>query len=209
MQISTLIGTCDAYAHLHRNFAIQFSKYWTANTNNFVAAETIEIEGFENIHAFGDWGQRILHALNYVKTEFVVFLLEDYYLSESIDDNFLDGHLKILEEFQADKVMFDTLYPDGVYSLSNIRKDLYKFNNDSQYLNSVQPAIWRTDYLKSVLYPDFSPWDFEIVGNRATAKKNPTIILAARPEKIYFNFCRKGGVLSEGWEEFLKKENLC
>jgi hypothetical protein len=151
----------------------------------------------------------MLVGLDEVTTDYTVFILEDYYLAEPITNEFLSDHIAILEEYGADKIMFDTLYPDGVYSLTNLENDLYLFNAYSQYLNSVQPSIWRTDYLKKVLKKEMSPWEFEIEGNSYAQSLNPRILLKARQKKIYFNFCRRGGVFSEGWQEFLNKEKLC
>ncbi len=207
-EISTVIGSCDAYQPLHKNFDILFKRYWKADTENFFLSETKGIAGYNNIFSQGDWGKRMLDGLDKVNTEYVVFLLEDYYLSETIDDEFLQDHLNTLLEHRADKIMFDTLYPDGVYNLESLGNDLYKFRNDSQYLNSVQPAIWRTEHIKKVLNKEYSPWDFEIVGNVFAARLNPTILLQARPKKVYFNFYRRGGIFSEGWQEFLKEQNL-
>ncbi len=207
--ISVIIGSCDQYFPLCHNFDILFRRYWKANTTNIFIGENIPLIGYQNVLRKGPWGYRILEGLNKVTTDYTVFLLEDYYLSELITDEFLNDHLEILEKHEADKIMFDTLYPDGVYSLTNLGDSLYSFNNHSQYLNSVQPAIWRTDHLRKVLHKNMSPWEFEIEGNPYAQSLNPRILLKARPEKIYFNFCRRGGVLSEGWQEFLAKENLC
>ena len=41
-----------------------------------------------------------------------------------------------------------------------------------------------------------------------TKTLNPTILLKARPEHMYFNFVRIGGRISEGWEQLYIKENL-
>lgn len=207
-KITVVIGSCDAYQHLHKNFDILFNRYWKADTENIFASETKGIVGYNNVFTNGPWGYRMLAAINKVNTKYLVFILEDYYLSEPIDNKFLEDHLNILTENNADKIMFDTLYPDGVYNLHHLGDDLYQFDKNSQYLNSVQPAIWRTEYIKQVLQEEYSPWDFEIVGNAGASEKNPKILLKARPKKIYFNFCRRGNILSEGWEGFLQQENL-
>ena len=44
----------------------------------------------------------------------------------------------------------DIDYEEPIYSLEHINGSLYKFKSESQYLNSVQPSIWKTDYLKKV-----------------------------------------------------------
>jgi hypothetical protein len=209
MDLSVLVGSCDEYYNLLRNFDILFKKYWLPKTKNFLVTETIP---FDNPHyeivlaGKVTWGQRILTALEQIDTKYVFFILEDYYLSEYFTEERVINHLNLLEKHNGDKIMFEIL--DREYTLENIDNNLYKFNINSKYLNSVQPSIWKTDFLKKSLSPMFSPWDFETIGNNLTKKLNPTILLNAIPQRTYFNFVRRGGVLSVGWEDFIKKENL-
>lgn len=181
------------------------------NTTNIFVGETIPIPYDDYINVSPgklQWGYRMLQGFKQVKTPYVCFLLEDYYLTETITKAFIQEHLNILEHHNAHKIMFDKLYPPDIYNLTRISDDLYQFNNCSTYLNSVQPSIWKTDYIKSVLQPSHSPWQFEVEGNTYTQTKNPTIILKAREKSVYFNYARVGGRVSEGWEEVFLSEGL-
>lgn len=211
MNISVLIGSCDNYSFLWENFDILFKRYWSLNTKNYLISETKSFDNKDYVSLTPGklpWGQRILEGLNLIETEYVLFILDDYYLSENFDENFINEHIKLLNEHSADKIMMDIDYGEPIYSLDHLSNNLYKFKQSSDYLNSVQPAIWRTDYLRKVLKPEYSPWDFELIGNNFTKTLNPTILLNKRESHMYFNFTRIGGKLSEGWEEFLKTQNL-
>lgn len=211
MNISVLIGSCDAYSPLWRNFDILFRRYWKLPTINYLVSET---ETYNNDYYTTltpgrlPWGQRILYALESINTEYVFFILDDYYLTEPFTQEFIDEHIKLLELYKAQKIMTDIDYGEPIYYLERINEDLYKFKMISDYLNSIQPSIWKTDYLRKVLKPEYSPWDFEVAGNEYSKTLNPTILLKARPEHMYFNFVRIGGRISEGWEQLYKKENL-
>lgn len=208
--ISVLIGSCDSYSHLWQNFNKLFQKYWKLETKNYFVGETIFLpfDGYVNIiPGRHEWGKRILTGLDQVKTEYVWFILEDYYITEPITKEFIQEHINILEEYNADKIMVDWI-SHGEYKLTHLKDDLYQFNNDSNYLNSVQPSIWKTSYLKQVLRPEYSPWDFELKGNTFTSTLNPKILVKARTSPIYFNYARVGGKLSDGWEQIFEKENL-
>ena len=211
-KLTVVIGSCDSYQSLWKNFDILYKRYWNLDTKNIFVGETISLpyDGYENVLPGLNlpWGYRMLCALDQVSTPYVCFILEDYYLTEPITDTFIQEHIDILEHLNADKIMFDKLYPSGVYELKHIESDLYQFENHSQYLNSVQPAIWRTDYLKQVLKAEYSPWQFELDGNVFTQTLTPTIILKAREKSIYFNYARVGGRVSEGWQEVFTKEGL-
>jgi len=210
--ITVIIGSCDSYQPLWKNFDILFKRYWQLETNNLFVGETISIpySNYTNILPGLNlpWGLRMLTALDEVTTPYVCFLLEDYYLTEIITETFIQKHIEILEQHNADKIMFDKLYSSDVYSLTNLSEDLYQFNNHSMYLNSVQPAIWRTDYIKQVLKPSYSPWQFELDGNVFTQTLFPKILLKSRKKSIYFNYARVGGRVSDGWQEIFLKEGL-
>lgn len=209
--LTVLIGSCDSYSSLWENFDVLFRKYWKLNTKNIIVSETINFDNDNyttNTPGKRSWGERILDSLNQIKTKYVFFILDDYYLTEYFDEIFIKNHIKIMEEYNAVKIMLDIDYGEPIYSLEKIEGDLFKFKNHSSYLNSVQPSIWEVDYLKKVLHPQYSPWDFELVGNEFTKKINPVILLKARKEHMYFNVLRRGGIKSDGWEKVFIKENL-
>lgn len=211
MNVSVLIGSCDAYSSIWKNFDVLFRRYWNLPTKNILVSETLQ---FDNdlyqtvIPGHKSWGERMLIGLDQINTEYTVFLLDDYYLTEPFTQEFINEHIAILESYGAQKIMMDIDYGTPIYFLEHLHDDLYKFKLESDYLNSVQPSIWKTSYLKQVLKPEYSPWQFEIEGNVYTKTLNPTILLKARQEHMYFNLVRIGGRISEGWEKIYTKENL-
>jgi hypothetical protein len=156
-KLTVVIGSCDSYQSLWKNFDILYKRYWKLNTKNIFVGETIELpySGYENVLPGLNfpWGQRMLAGLEQVTTPYVCFLLEDYYLTETISESFIQEHIDLLEQLDAHKVMFDKIYPPDVYSLTKLEEDIYQFDNHSMYLNSVQPAIWKTEYIKQVVHP--------------------------------------------------------
>lgn len=211
LDISVIIGSCDKYSKLWKNFDILFKKYWKINSRNILVSETKTFYNYNYITytpGKAEWGSRMIGSLNLIDTKYVFLILDDYYLTEYFTYDFIDNHIKIMENYNAVKIMCDIDYGEPIYSLDYLKEDLYKFKMSSDYLNSVQPAIWKTDYLKQVLKPNYSPWNFEIEGNEYTKTLNPTILLKARPKHMYFNLVRRGGILSEGWEQVYIKENL-
>jgi hypothetical protein len=208
--LSTVIGTCDSYSHLWKNFDILFKRYWKVDTDNYIVGETLPFpyQDYKSILPGQEsWGSRILTCLEQVETPYVFFILEDYYLTEQIDEITIQEHITLLEKYNADKIMLDVT-GHGEYRLELLEDNLYMFNLSSNYLNSVQPAIWRTDYLKTVLKEHYNPWQFELEGNTYTASISPKILIKPRQVPIYFNYARVGGKISEGWETLFEKENL-
>ena len=210
--LTVLIGTCDSYNSLWRNFDILYKRYWKLNSTNLVIGESIPFPYTDYntiLPGLGlSWGERMLIGINEIQTEYTCFILEDYYMTTEITDLFMQNRIDIMNRYSADKIMFEITGNGVEYKLSHITETLYKLDTDSPYLNSVQPSIWRTEFLKKVMFNDYSPWDFELKGNQFTSNLNPTILLNAVPERIYFNYMRAGFVKSDGWEQLFKQENL-
>jgi|GEM_PF-1408205 len=211
--LSVLIGSCDKYRHLWENFDILFKRYWQLKTKNIFVSETIKIQYKDYISvtpgANLQWTDIMLKGLNEIKTPYVCLILEDYYLTEPITSKFIREHIQMLEHHNADKILFDRLYPPGIYELKHLENNLYIFNQHSDYLNSVQPAIWKTEYLKHLLEShSCNPWQFEVDCNRYTQQLNPKILLNARDHSMYFNYTRSGGIIADGWQDVFAKEDL-
>ncbi len=207
--VTLLVGTCDApaYRALWPLFDKCLKKYWKVDCPIIFAGETIEVPGYKTVLSQGAWGGRILKTLEAIKTEYVIFILEDYLFARDITNEFIKEQENILIRFKAEKVQFDQLYPSGVYDLQHLEKELFRFRRNSNYLNSCQPALIKTEYLKKILLPDCNPWGFELSLNERTSGFNPTIILN-NTGRIYFNAMRVGGNLEVGAQEFFEKENL-
>jgi hypothetical protein len=209
--LSVLIGSCDAYSPLWENFDVLFQRYWNLDTKNILVSETLAFDNkqYKTITpGYKSWGERMLAGLDTIETDYTFFILDDYYLTEPFSATLVQEHMDLLNQYNAVKIMMDIDYGEPTYYLEHIEDDLYKFKNHSSYLNSVQPSIWKTSYLKQVLKPEYNPWQFEIEGNAYTQSIEPLILLKKRDSHMYFNFVRIGGRISEGWEQLYQKENL-
>jgi hypothetical protein len=209
--LTIVVGTCNAYNSIWKNFDILLKRYWKLDCDIIVIGETIPMLGNDYINVLPGmlpWGERMLYGINQIKTEYTCFILDDYYMTTEIDTSFMEMHINLMNQYSADKIMFEIVADWVEYKLTHMEKSLYKLDSDSLYLNSVQPSIWKTEFLKKVMKPEYSPWDFELKGNAYTAKLNPTILLNAVPERIYFNYMRSGFKKENGWEILFKKENL-
>jgi len=209
--ITLLAGSCDDYSFLWDNFIKLCNKYWEPQCKKIIVSETLtrDIDNYEFFTTSKDlnWSDRMIAAINNIETDFIFFILDDYFLREDVSNEFILESIDFLERENCNKLIFTTI-PTGIYRLSYIKDDLYKMHDDSDYLTSLQPAIWRKSFLLSCLQKNWSPWQFEIDGTNLIKNQNNKIYLKHKMESIYFNAVRKGKIMSDGWEDFYKKENL-
>jgi hypothetical protein len=209
--ISVLIGSCDDYSFLWDNFVKLFDKYFQYDCKKTIISENLKKE-YKNYEFLTfkqnlNWSNRIKKSLDNIDTEFVFFVLDDYFLSEIVSEEFINNSVEFLRKNKANKITFTTI-PENIYNVSHFLDDIYKMEDNSDYLTSVQPAIWRTSYLKKIIEDNWNPWEFEIIGTNCIQNKNNKFYIQKKENTIYFNAVRKGKIMSEGWEEFYKKENL-
>lgn len=212
MNLSVVVGTCDGYRSLWKNFQQCFNKYWDIDVDVVFVGETIEVPDYFNVGKYrtilsrGNWGYRMLEGINSVESDYIFFILEDYYFQYRYSIENFNNWIKDMENYSIQRLQIS---PSGhqVYE-SGGDVPYIKISDRSNYLISMQPSIWDKSFLNRVLSPNHSPWDFEIIGSNSLKYGNNRIYLDNRIPSPYFNAVRKGMVKSSGWEDFRLRENL-
>jgi len=165
-RVTLLVNSCDAYADLWDPFFTLLKRYWAPLTPRILLNTETKDYQFDGlpitcVHHTGPYGARMLHALAEVKTEYVVTLLDDFFLRQPVR---LDRLEKILGWMDAD--------PDIVYFTMDCTRLLRDWERDrypgyrrapvgSRYILNMQGAVWRTAKLAGYWRPDVSPWEWE------------------------------------------------
>lgn len=170
--LSILICSCDEYDDVWPPFFFFFNRHWPdcpwplyLMTNN----KDYNYPGLEIIKVGqGAWGTRFLRAVSRVKTKYILILMEDYFLLEKPDENFINQAIDFASENNASYLrLYPCPGPDRITAaLEDI--DIGEINKHSDYRVSLQAAIWDVDYINRLARKDDSPWDFEISGSERT-----------------------------------------
>lgn len=210
-KLTVLIGTCDSYLKYVPNCVHLLNKYFTYDCKKLIVGEIdkIDFPGYEwCIPGKVQWGSRMKKALSEINTDYTFFMLDDYYLSQKISSGYINWLLEFMDRESANKITITTVPDWANYRYLESIDTIKRMSPSSEWLSSAQPAIWRTSHLKSVMQESYDPWDFEIIGSERLKGKENSHFVIKLDEPIYFNFVRKGNILSPGWEEFLDKENI-
>lgn len=206
--ITLLIGTCDRYSFLWDNFVTLCDKYWNVDCQKIFAGETKQVQKkgyYTSMCGRRSWSDIIKITLDYIKTEYVFFILEDCFLHTHITENFIERGISFLKENGANKLVYTSAYCE-YYNISHYDKNIFKMLDNSDYLTTMQPAIWKTDFLKKCLLSNMNPWQFETDGTNLI-KNNDNRIYIYHTDEIYFNVVNKGSIVNR-WDLFKKIENL-
>jgi hypothetical protein len=149
------------------------------------------------------WGRTWTDPLVPLLGEFgerFILMLDDYYLCEAVDATVL----KALEDrpfSDAQKIDLSgemvklphTIKHIGDYAIE-VKKGnkLIEVAQTARYRTSLQAAIWDGEYFKGYLGCGWTPWDFELHGEKRAINDGAVILGTQRPILKYRNMVLKG-----------------
>lgn len=168
--------TCNKYLWCMEPFAFLFNKYWGPDQevvfgsykkptfhlpDNF---KFFEINKFE--YPQDKWSNGLIRMLERSPDEFIVLMLEDYWLTRTVDvraieklHEWMKTHTDILRFDLTDDRQFN-----GHAKFSGYigEYDIVQTVHAAEYNMSFQAGIWNTELLLSLLEENKSPWEVEI-----------------------------------------------
>ena len=176
-RLTILVNSCDAYEDLWIPFFTLLKKYGRIpNVPILLNTETktFSMEGLEItcVHAKvgSKYGERMRNALTQVKTEYVLMLLDDFFLRKPLDVTCI---MRIMDWMDTDPhiVCFNSEPINCYVSVESGKYPEYvRIPPANRYACNMQAAIWRTKSLMNYWRPNVSPWEWEEYCSLLTAK---------------------------------------
>jgi len=206
--LSIVVNTCDSYADVLKLFFAAFDEYWPEceynvyinteqNQDNYGRATIINYHAIDGIDR---WGDRLLKALSFVDSEFVLMLYDDFILEASIDKEIIKNIIELMKKDPDASVSYliNTNLPiqaDSAVGSFSLVKDRCDYR-----LNSA-PAIWRKSDLMRFTGKNDNPWAWEIFGSyRTYDMKNNFYTIAPGIKDIYqYDYCKGGAIYRGRW----------
>jgi hypothetical protein len=166
-ELAVLVLSCDKFSDAWDPFFKMFFNYWPDCPHPvYLCTETRVYENERVITVKPGkelgWSARLQWALQNIPEEYIIFLLEDYILLKPVSNNRIEHHFNVLKETKSCYLrLFPCPGPDeslkGHPGIGVIRPG-------SPYRNCTQAAIWKKDAILSIIDPNESVWDFELIG---------------------------------------------
>jgi len=164
--------SCDNYYDLWQPFSILYKKYWNNNPyKTYICTETKQCPYFDTIKTIGSWTSRLKKALEQIDSEYIIFMLDDYFIREYVDQERINY---ALNSFKGDVAVFNF---ELLFNTPTIKEDYIGFglrHDRDSYLNNTQPSIHNRLKLIERLQKDQTIWEWE------------TTIISS-PYKFYIN----------------------
>lgn len=197
-KITVLVNSCDSYSDLWNPFFTLLNRYLPQkdfhillNTENKdYCFAGLNIECVHPKDSSCQYGQRMIEALDHVRTKYVMVLLDDFFIRKPLDIKKLENIVKWMDE---DKHI--------VSFLQNPIHPYYEYNNNKcdgfmrvppgrSYTLNLQAGLWRLDKFKKTWRPNINPWEYELYTNIKTYK--PSFDVNYRPKSQSDNFVDYG-----------------
>jgi hypothetical protein len=156
--LDVLIMSCDSYNDTWLPFSILYNKYFPNNYKTYIVTETKTCPYFDTIKKTGAWTKRLKEALQELDSEYVLLMLDDYFIHSKVDIKRIEQCLNDIKLTNAIVYNFEFKYRQCV-ELNN-RYDIQL--NNQHYLNSTQPSIWNRQRLIERLDKEQTAQEWEL-----------------------------------------------
>lgn len=144
------------------------------------------------------WGERIREALKQIDTEYILLMMDDFWLDGPVDDAFFCKCLRDMEE-NPDVAVLNFKPASG----SNIRDGRFqRFERRPQrgeYRFNCQVAIWRRKRLIKFILPCESSWEWETQGSIRSGRYRDGFYTLTEGETPVFSYDHIGVIEKGKW----------
>jgi len=193
--------------------AYLLDKYWPAHgdvliggytTPDFTLSPSFH---FQSIGAFADypvnrWSDGLIKFLWAVPDEFVLFMMDDYWLNAPANVEMIDtlaDYLTTHDSVARLDVTGDRLGASGWSKVASLWSgDLILSDPKSPYHFSFQAAMWRKSMLLQCLRAGLSPWESEINGDTILRDLPYRVLGTTRPPMRYTIAVQQGKLALDG-----------
>ncbi len=218
--ITIVVNTCDAFEDCWVPFFTLLKTYWpscsikmllTTFEKNFTF-KGLDIDCLltsKNYSYELQWSDNLLIALDeYVKTDLVLLMLDDFFISSKVDEATIE---------KCSKLMIENNYSNITLSNHDTKRKYHKTENPlisridqrSPYRITTSPALWKRTSLKKYLRKNENIWMFEMFGTKRSFKikdsffrTNESHITDGYDEVIpYFQGVDDTGIVKGKWQK--------
>jgi hypothetical protein len=203
--LTILVSSCDKYSEVWPPFFKFLFKQWPSlKTHN----AHVPIVLISNKEVYSDprvtticvgeekaWGKNLLDVLPQIKTDYVLLLLEDYFIWQPVNEIRL---LEIFEGMQKEKAVYiqisanDSRFNNAQHPPTSI-PGVYVKPKFSLYRPSLQAALWNKKTLEWLTNPVENAWQFEVKGNeRSQGMREPFLSVVENSPMVYLNAIAQG-----------------
>lgn len=165
--IAIVFTVFDGYEDLWDDAIRLIKKNWINHPPIYVFTNSIE-KNWDGVTCISvgkdaEWSQKVQKAIEVVKEDYLILLLEDFYVGSSINDLAIK---KLIDYMKKNQIKYCKLCDNNTIlhwpkkrHLSSSYEVIYR---DEEYGISLQPSLWEKEFLKTTIgEQNYNAWVFE------------------------------------------------
>lgn len=156
--ISVLVMSCDKFEDTWEAFFKLYYKYFKNDYKTYICTEKKTCKYGNNIKTQGSWTKRVREALEQIDTEYVLFMLDDFFIRDYVDKDRINALIKC---FKPNTAVFNFEMNKHSKIIGTMVNGFVNRQNKQMYLCSCQPSLWNRKKLIELLQEDMTPWEWE------------------------------------------------
>ncbi len=178
--IPLVVSSCDKCSDLWPSFFWLVKKHWAGfdgkvylcTDSKTFRYEDMDIECPLRMPKSSSWSENLMALLSGVDEEYVLFMLDDFWLKSPVD---VDALARCEDIMRGDNsigfiCLISQLEPSVENPVSEKYVELIEYGRKTPYRVTTQAGLWRKDYLMSLLRRHESAWWFEMFGSKRSRK---------------------------------------
>ncbi len=211
---TVLVSSFDGFADCWEVFDYGMEKYWPDCPWPIVLLTGSKMPEFRRVRALplGEdrgWAGNMIAALRQIRTRYVLYLQEDYWLTRKVDTPVMESYLRLMSERKWQYLRLNPSPPPGIAVPDHVELGICP--SDEKYRICLQVALWDREFLSSLLFDGESGWDFERYG-RERASGIGDGVVSVFSEKDGIAYCGGTAVRKGRWTlgaiRYAEKEGL-
>lgn len=205
-----LVSSCDTYEDLWYPFFYILQREWDELSQYSIVLNT-ESKSFEydglDIKCFHlcqpgkkmHWGERLIQTLYKIDSKYIIFLLDDFFLTGKVDQEIIERCVQYMEKDDNIAVFNFVPVQDNNNVASNNYEGFEKRPQSGKWRLNTQTAVWRRDKLISYIRPHESAWDWEVFGSERSSRYREEFYVSMEDAPRAFQYESKwGGAVHRG-----------
>ena len=209
-----IICTCEKFSDLWDANILLLNRNFPERGKTFLATDFPTGRIFEKVTVVsaGEGAKitgRISAALSESSAEYILLCLEDYFLTEPVEDRKIREAIGFMEEEKIDYLRLygaseRYLRREGARESGKYKGFWLRNISEGSYKISLYPGIWRRDFLLSTLGKELDPWEYEVSLTEYARSFGAKCAISCRGEFPFLDVIRKGKILRKAARYFQK-----
>lgn len=212
---SVIISTCDKFSDLWDANITLLEKNWgKRGVDTFLVTDKPTDRHFDNVNIIAagegtEITERLAAAIEEIKTEYVVFLLDDYFLTKPVDTAKIDYCMAVMEKENLDYLRLYT-FINAKYFKEKLSgyDDIYRVTTEARYNINLYPCGLSVKFLKETLKGEKrNAWQYEVSLTKIGAAFGAKCALTNPNAMDMLDVVRKGKLIRRA-KRYLDKHGL-